>query len=315
MPETRLPMCSLVILLTSVAMLPTHLLGGDKDENFEGTVVTEIRGVSSQAIYTRKGDHLRIENSDKGRAEPINVVDLATQKLTIIYPHNSTFVSVDLARTQVEPGTPNIIAQFSSPVPLNQPAAGTAVTSAISPPSGFPTPPPMPSMPPLPNNPMALGTLNSALARPLMPPVGRFGSPTELTKTEKRKKIQGFDCTLYTISDRMETWEIWATPDTGLFPFRSLQVNDHKRRFGPETLKAQWVELLQKQSLFPLEAILRTEDHVQAGTSPAANSSAVPVTDPPQFAFKVDKIERKRIDDDKLFQPPANYLEIPSSTP
>ena len=89
-----------------------------------------------------------------------------------------------------------------------------------------------------------------------MPPMGGFGGAPELAKTDKTKKIQGFDFTLYTISDRMQTFEIWATPDSALFPFRLLERNYNSRHFGPRMLEEQWVEFLQKKALFPLEATL-----------------------------------------------------------
>jgi hypothetical protein len=88
----------------------------------------------------------------------------------------------------------------------------------------------------------------------------------------------------------------WATSDSELFPFRLRERNYHNRHFGPVMLEEQWVELLQKKSLFPLEATLRME---HGG--------------PERLSFKVDKIEKKKIDPpeaEKLFQPPENYYEI-----
>ncbi len=147
-------------------------------------------------------------------------------------------------------------------------------------------------MPSMPNNPMAGG----APGMPMMPPrpaMGGFGGTPELKKTDKTKKIQGFDCTLNTVSDRMETFEIWATSDAALFPFRLLQRNYHTRHFGPQMVEEQWVGLLQKQSLFPLEATLKVE---RGG--------------PERFSFKVEKIEKKKIDNESLFKAPEGYYEI-----
>jgi hypothetical protein len=65
---------------------------------FEGTLsATLVRGggATTQFLFTRKGNQVRIENSDKSKPEPINIVDLDAHKLTIIYPHNSTFVHAD----------------------------------------------------------------------------------------------------------------------------------------------------------------------------------------------------------------------------
>ena len=90
---------------------------------------------------------------DKSKPEPVNIVDLATQKLTIVYPHNSSFVQIDLMQAEAQPG-------------------GAKPTAGIS-----------------------------HLAADARAGAGRIA---ELKKTDKTKKIQGFDCTLYTISDRME---------------------------------------------------------------------------------------------------------------
>ena len=65
----------------------------------------------------------------------------------------------------------------------------------------------MPGMPPI-------GNPGMAMPMPPMPPVpGMFGG-MELTKTDQTKKIQGFDCALYTVSGRGENFEIWATNDS-----------------------------------------------------------------------------------------------------
>jgi len=57
---------------------------------------------------------LRIENTDKSKPEPINIVDLDANKLTIIYPHNSTFVHVDLNKTAAATGRATNAAGFSN---------------------------------------------------------------------------------------------------------------------------------------------------------------------------------------------------------
>jgi hypothetical protein len=266
--------------------------------SFEGTVsasLTRSETDTTQFLFTRKGDQLRIEHTDKSKPEPVNIVDLAAKKLTIIYPHNSTFVQVDLTKAETQTGGPNLPPGFPPPPKMNTSPGEAAITPvrigpAISPPPGFPTPPPRPSMPPMPNNPLA-GAPNMPMMPP-MPPMGGFGATPELKKTDKAKKIQGFDCTLYTISDRMETFEIWATPDSTLFPFRLLERNYDNRHFGPVMLEEKWSELLQKKSLFPLEATLRTDRG-----------------DLERLTFKVDKIEKKQVENG-LFAVPEHYYEI-----
>jgi len=155
--------------------------------------------------------------------------------------------------------------------------------------------------------------LPNPMMMPPMPAMMPGGAP-ELKKTDKTRKIQGFDCVLYTISDRMETFEIWATSDSALFPFRLLERNYHNRHFGPVMLEEQWVELLQKKSLFPVEATLRMDLHPQPA-NPAANGAKGNTPGsvehgPERLSFKVDKIEKKKIDNDALFKAPENYYEI-----
>jgi hypothetical protein len=321
-----------------------QLSAGDKSALFEGTVsATLARGetTATQFLFTRKGNQLRVENVDKTKPEPINIVDLEAKKLTIIYPHNSTFVHVDLIPPlpdRAHPGAPALPPGFPTPPNMNAspnpvgeavgfpgttPSSPTVTAAhpapAISPPPGFPKPPPpMPEMPQMPSmpqkqmqNPTGAPPTGAggppALPGPMMPPPRGYGAPgmppmpammpggaPELKKTDKTRKIQGFDCTLYTISDRMETFEIWATSDSALFPFRLLERNYHNRHFGPRMLEEEWVELLQKKSLFPLEATLRMEHGSQE-----------------RLSFKVEKLEKKKIDPATAgFQPPENYYEI-----
>src|SRR5205823_7855353 len=105
--------------------------------------------------------------------------------------------------------------------------------------------------------PAPTGMMPPDFGTPGMPPMpGMFGTP-ELKKTNKTQKIQGFDCTLYTIGGRGENFEIWATDDSALFPFRLIEREYLGRHFGPQLLEETWPELLRNKSLFPLEATLK----------------------------------------------------------
>jgi hypothetical protein len=334
----------LIAILTVVASTVAPAgFAADKASIFEGTLSATLSrgGTATQFLFTRTGSQLRVENIDKSKPEPINIVELDAHNLTIIYPHNSTFVHVDLIRQlpdPAQPGAPQMPPGF--PTPPNPAAAGPdsgapnsgAATAsapprpAISPPPGFPTPPPMPSMPPMPQMQLPQMPVGGAptgaggapaLPNPMMmPPMPAMmpGGALELKKTDKTRKIQGFDCVLYTISDRMETFEIWATSDSELFQFRLLERNYHNRHFGPVMLEEQWVDLLQKKSLFPVEATLRMDLHPQPA-NPAANGAKGNTPGsvehgPERLSFKVDKIEKKKIDNDALFKAPENYYEI-----
>jgi hypothetical protein len=228
------------------------LSGADKNAAFEGTISATLTRAGTEAthfVFTRKGNLLRIENTTN-KLEPINIVDLAANKLIIVYPHNTSFVHVDLAKKQSPPGAP-----------------------------------PMPQMQ-MPNNPAGA----PAMGMPPMP--GMFGA-AELKKTDKTKKIQGVDCTLYTITSRGEMFEIWATNDSALFPFRLIERDYLGHRFGPPMIEETWPELLRNKSLFPIEATLKMEPNGQEWLS-----------------FKIDKIDKGKIDNDKLFEAPEGYQEI-----
>ena len=314
------------------------------DNTFEGAVSATSARPGMDAVhyvFTRKGSQLRIENTSN-KLEPINILDLNGKRLTIVYPHNTTFVNVDLTKKQTQANAPGMPAGFPPPgmpqIPPMPPTGTTAssptgapigpnLSGLPSPPPGFPSPPKpsipsmpqshlpaaganappsrgpdqMPSMPPMPAGvgpgagagmampmPPSLGS-----GMPPMPPMpGMFG-PTELKKTDKTKRIQGFDCTLYTVSSRGENFEIWATNDSALFPFQLITRDYIGRRFGPQMLEETWPELLHSKGLFPIEATLKMDPGGQE-----------------RLSFKVDKIEKKKMDDSKLFLPPENYIEI-----
>jgi hypothetical protein len=300
-----------VIVVTSYASI-SCAIATDKNTTFEGTISATLTRAGTQVTnfeFNRKGNLLRVENTTN-KLEPINIVDLAANKLTIIYPHNTTFVRVDLTKRAApvagvaDPGLgaarmPTASMQMGpgSAIPATTPQIGPE----ISPPPGFSSPPPMPSIPPMPNNPMAAAPGMGMPSIPMMPPMpampGISGS-TELKKTDKTKKIQGFECTLYTMSDRMETFEIWATNDSNLFPFRLIERDYLGRRFGPQMIEETWPEKLREKSLFPLEATLKMDPGGQE-----------------RLTFKIDKIDSAKADkiDPKLFQPPDKYIEIQAS--
>ena len=229
-------------------------------DTFDGVVEVSMTraGVNpSHFVFTRKGNQLRIENTTN-KLEPINVVDLNANRLTIIYPHNTTFVSVDLAKQQQQPN-------------------GARLT-------------PMP------------GGAGAGMPMPAMPPMGMPGAAglpglTELKKETQIKKVQGYDCTLYTAAARGEKMEIWATNDSTLFPFRLITHDYIGRQFGPQMLEEQWPEMVKNKSLFPMEVSMKIDPGGQE-----------------RFSFKVDKVEKSgggKIDDN-LFQPPKNYIKIES---
>ena len=252
--------------------------------SFEGTVTATLtRGeAGSQLVFVRRANLVRIENTTN-KLEPINILDLGANRLTIIYPHNRTFVRVE-AVPKPEGGIGTSHSSMpAGPAPtapsfrrMAIPAAGTTPTvqTGAAPPATGAGMPGVPGLPPM----------------PVMP--GMSG-PTELKSTDETKKVQESECKLYKASGRGETLEVWATNDSTFFPFRMLERDFLRQRFGPTMLEEQWPELLREKSLFPLEVTLKMDPGGQE-----------------RLSFKVEKIERKKITDEKLFQPPEGFIEV-----
>jgi hypothetical protein len=79
--------CFLILILFLPSLL-SFARAAEKDKPFAGTVtVTETRrGVAMQFVFTRQDKYLRIEKADHSKPEPVNIVDLAARKLTLVYP-------------------------------------------------------------------------------------------------------------------------------------------------------------------------------------------------------------------------------------
>jgi hypothetical protein len=278
-------------------------LATEKAKPVEGTITATFTRAGMEPtrfVFTRKGNLLRIENTTN-KLDPINIVDLAANELTIIYPHNTTFVRVDLNLTKKpeQPGAAPLPPSFPTPPNLSASQPGAHVGPSNSPPPGFPT---LPSMPQMPNP----GAGMAMPSMPMMPPIpGMFG-PAELKKTDKTKKIQGFDCTLYTTGERGENFEIWATNDSALFPFRLIERDFLGRRFGPQMLEETWPEMLRNKSLFPVEATLKMEPGGQERLSFKIDKIDSPSSPRPVF----DRTGKKIDNAEELFSPPKNYIEV-----
>src|ERR1041385_5228542 len=109
------------VMLYVVATAASAVAG---DTTFEGTIsATSTRAGMDRVhfLFTRKGSQVRIENTSN-KLEPINLIDLDAKRLTIVYPHNTTFVTVDLRKRQQHangPGLPPVMqltAGYPSPV-------------------------------------------------------------------------------------------------------------------------------------------------------------------------------------------------------
>ncbi|HEX4348965.1 MAG TPA: DUF4412 domain-containing protein [Verrucomicrobiae bacterium] len=160
----------------------------------------------------------------------------------------------------------------------------TRIKNAVS---GTPegTPPAMPAMRPgIGPQGMPSGSLMPAMGAPSMDHI-------ELQPTGETTNILGFDCTLYLIKQSHETMEIWATDKLPAFqPY----VQRQPRGNGPHSVADQWGDYVKAKQLFPLLAVLKTENGLE------------------RFRFEVKSIAPQKLteEDAPLFQPPPDYVEL-----
>ena len=147
------------------------------DAGFEGKieVVTTQAGNTTSLLYRVAGNFLRIEVTDSHAPNPIDLVDLKSGALTILYPHNQSFARLKPASARVAVPSPR-----QAPVTPVAPA-GVAPQTALP-------------------------------ALPALPPIAAMGK-VELKPTGKKDKILGYACVQFEIKASGETMEVWATED------------------------------------------------------------------------------------------------------
>jgi hypothetical protein len=197
---------------------------------FEGRVTASLTqgGQVSGLLYTAGKDYLRIEQTNTDWPHARNIVNLQSGELTLLFPHNRSFVRLKSAAQSVTAPTPSAPAMPVPPGGL-PPGIGPQSVAARSAPM-------MPAMPMMP-----------------APPVER----AELKGTGERTNILGLACVRYELKQRGETLEVWATDK--LFAFEPYRQNQ-PHRFGPRTIEEQWPEQLTARKLFPLVASLRFDN-------------------------------------------------------
>jgi hypothetical protein len=306
------PRRSLVVLL-AVLFLAT------KSSAFEGRLhATMTQGSEiSTFLYTVGPNHLRIERTETNWPHAKNMLNLDSGVVTLLFPHNRSFVRLKPASDPVAspfPGSP------AMPVPPGGLPPGIGPQALVaSPPSGLgaptpqasigptnlpdlPAPPPrmqMPTMPNMPRPPVGLSGIGPqasafpAAAGMPTPPMMPFPpmEQAELKATGNTTNLLGYVCARYELKGRGETMEIWATDK--LLPFQPWRQN-RSPHFDLHMIEDQWPELLKARKLFPLLATLRFENGME------------------RFRFEVKSITPERIKDPegKLFQPPLDYHEI-----
>ena len=197
---------------------------------FEGriTAVLARGGQATPLLYTAGTNYLRMEVTASSLPNPVDLLDLNSGELTLLFPNNRSFVKLK-----------------------------PAVENAAAMPPGFPAMPAMPpGVGPQPGpsgaTPSGAGGTPALPAMPMMPPpmMGKM----ELKATGEKTNLLGLACEKYELKQRGETLEVWATDK--LFPFQPyLQNQPH--RFGPQMIEEQWGGLLKAKKLFPLLAVLR----------------------------------------------------------
>jgi hypothetical protein len=227
---------------------------------FEGRIsaMTTQGGEANELLYTVGTNFARVEMTATNWPNPVDVVDLKSGALTLLFPHNRSFVRLKPdAENAAAPGAP-----------------------------GMPRPPGMEPRPPFP---MAPGVPAMPAMRP-MPPAEKF----ELQATGRQTNILGFACAEYEIKRRGETLEIWATDQ--LFPYQPY-VRHQAPRFGPRMIDEQWPKLVAERKLFPLRASLRFDNgaeryrfEVKSVTPEKLTDADAPLFQPPPGYFEIEPL-------------------------
>jgi hypothetical protein len=287
----RLPTEKSLTTLTAVALagLSAHAAA------FQGRIsATFTRGGETlPVLYTVGSDLIRIEVTGSTYPHPINIVDRQSGAVTMVYPHNRSFMRLKMQSEPVASG--NLPSGFPPANSFPQPAAIPTPQSRPGP--GFPGVPNLPGPPgglPPGIGPQA-GPANgpgfgAGASMPMMMPSMIPPEKIELIASTNQAVILGYLCTRYDATNRAERFEAWATDK--LLPFFAY-TQTGPARFGPRMLEDQWPDWLKSRGLFPLKASLRFENA------------------PERFHFEVLSIKAEKIIDTegKLFQPPADYRE------
>ncbi len=286
------------ILKIITALIPPLMVAG-RLHAFEGRITAVImRGdESTPLLYTVGTNSLRVEMTDTNRPNPVDILDRQTGALTLLFPHNRSYLRLKAVPENSPPppgfpaAPPGIAPQMQIPGP---PSAAIGPTNL----------PGLPAMPPPPNAnglPPGIGPQsgNSSAAAPMPTGTGMAAVPmmpmpaetAELRATTNTMTILGFPCIRYDLRRRGQTMEIWAT--AGLTAFQPYLQNQPPRS-GPRMIEEQWGELLKAKNLFPLQATLKFDQGVE------------------RRQFEVKAITPQKIENPNgaLFQPPPDYHEL-----
>lgn len=272
-------------LLIGSCLYPSFALGLITSAHaFEGRITAALTrsGESQTFTYTVGTNALRIERNETDRPYPGNLVPLKTGDITLLLPHNRSFIRLKAPSESVMPGA----------LPMSLPGGGL-------PPGLGPTNlpfmpnlpnPQMPQMPAAPPMPTGFGT-GPPTGMPSLPTMPLPEGPLELKATGEKANFLNYACSRYEIKQRGETMEIWATDS--LLPFQPW-LQKRYSRFRSRLLEECWGDLMNSRRLFPLQVTLKSEN----GTE--------------RMRFEVNAIVAEKIDDadGSLFQIPPGYHEL-----
>jgi hypothetical protein len=272
---------------------------------FEGRIAATLtRGANAEMyLYTVGTNQLRIERVETNWPYPWNLVDRDSGAVTLLFPHNRSFVRLK----NPEPDGPPVPGAPGMPLPNGSLPQGIGPQSApgspASGPAPMPPPPgvglagfrsPMPSPPAMPSMPPGVGPQPGGAGgmppMPVMPPMP--ADRAELKAMDQTTNLLGYTCTRYEFRLRGEVMEIWATDR--LMAFQPYLPNQ-PHRFGPKMMEEQWGDLLKAKKLFPLLVILKFENG------------------PERMRFEVKSVTPEKIKKEQaeqLFRPPPEYQEI-----
>jgi hypothetical protein len=267
---------------------------------FEGRITaTLIRGGESQTfLYCACSNYVRIERGETMETYPKNIVDLASGEITLVFPHNRSFVRISAAGQIASIARPGVPAMpGGSPEAATSGPANLPGTGSRSPMPGLPVPPQMMDTPPgvtAGGMPGGMPAMSMMMHAPMM-------EKAELTSTGEKTNLLGLTCVKYELKQRGEVLVIWATDKLPAF---QSYLATQQQRFGPRMLEDQWGDLLKAKKLFPLLAVLKFE------RSPAQPGQQSQTAGPDRMRFEVKSITPEKITDESLFRPPPDYQEV-----
>lgn len=284
---------------------------GDSAEVLRVVVVCDQGSAPTPQSYAYCEHRLRIELLRPPGPVHWNLVDLAADTVTVVFPHNQSF-EVLPAPVPLSPASPAAVVPSRPRSPATAPVAtgldGDQLAALpadlrdrlLAAKTAPTTPPAVPD--PLPDLPIAELLRTSFPPTPGAPPApvafavhagfgGAVGTqPTLEPQADAPRTLHGMTCLRYLLRGPGGTLEIWATTQ-GPFPFHLL-VRE-RGGFGPADPRFHWAEVARNAGLFPIE--VRT-----VGATPRT-----------LFAVVSSRTERMALaESGKLFAVPAGYRAI-----